>query len=46
MAPTAAVVAIAQYGNRLCLWWLRAGWGDAENGFIVDEVHVTIASVA
>ena len=46
IAPAAAAVAIAQYGNRLCMWWLRAGWRDDENVFFVDKVYVTIANDA
>ena len=45
IAPTAAVVAIAQYGN-CSMWWLLRYWGDDEKGFFVDEAYVTLADGA
>ena len=44
IAPAAAVVATAQYGNGLLMWSLLWDWGDDENGDVyVAEGYVTTA---
>ena len=43
IAPEAAVIATAQYGNGLLMWSLPWDWGDGEHGFFVDEAYVTVA---
>ena len=43
IAPAAAVVATAQYGNGRSMWSLLWDWWDDEKGFFVDEAYVTVA---